>query len=65
VSVIGGWTNTVMATITVGSGPFAVAVNPVTGAVYVGNAGSGTVSVIRGEPEQSLYAEPATHIAGA
>ena len=33
-------------TIPVGSGPFGVAVSPVTGRIYVANSVSGTVSVI-------------------
>jgi YVTN family beta-propeller protein len=48
VSVISGKTHTVTATITVGSTPAAVAVNPATGTVYVTNAVSNTVSVISG-----------------
>jgi len=49
VSVINPATNTVVATITVGSNPWGVAVNPAAleaGDVYVANEGSGTVSVI-------------------
>jgi DNA-binding beta-propeller fold protein YncE len=48
VSVISGGTNTVAATIPVGNGPVAVAVNPLTGAVYTVNMGDDTVSVISG-----------------
>ena len=39
---------TVTATITVGNAPWGVAVNPLTGAVYVANSLSNTVSVISG-----------------
>jgi DNA-binding beta-propeller fold protein YncE len=46
VSVINRRTHAVTATITVGSIPVGIAVNPVTGAVYVANNGSGNVSVI-------------------
>ncbi|WP_459561292.1 YncE family protein [Mycobacterium kiyosense] len=46
VSVINPTTNTVTATIPVGSSPYGVAIDPVTGAVYVANFQSGTVSVI-------------------
>jgi YVTN family beta-propeller protein len=54
VAVISGRTGKVTATIRIGSYPTSVAVNPVTGAVYVANvgniynAGNGTVSVISG-----------------
>ena len=47
VSVISGRTNTVTATIPVGSGPFGVAANPKTGTIYVTNFDN-TVSVING-----------------
>ena len=43
-------TNTVIATITVGSAPAGVAVNAANGDVYVTNDGSGTVSVIDANP---------------
>jgi DNA-binding beta-propeller fold protein YncE len=46
VSVINGTTNTVMATVTVGSRPVGVAVNATTNTVYVGNSDDDTVSVI-------------------
>jgi YVTN family beta-propeller protein len=46
VSVINPANNTVIATITVGSGPAGVAVNPTGTDVFVTNAGSNTVSVI-------------------
>ena len=39
---------TVVATITVGSGPIGVGVNPTTNKIYVSNYGSGSVSVIDG-----------------
>ena len=45
-SVIDAATNTVTATIPVGSGPGGVAVDPAAGTVYVTNADAGTVSVI-------------------
>ena len=38
----------VASTVTVGSSPFALAVNPATGRIYVANTGSNTVSVIDG-----------------
>jgi DNA-binding beta-propeller fold protein YncE len=46
VAVISARTGKVTATIHVGSQPDAVAINPATGAVYVPNSGSNTVSVI-------------------
>jgi YVTN family beta-propeller protein len=46
VSVIDTATNTVIATITVGTAPFAVAVSPDGGTVYVANIDSDNVSVI-------------------
>ena len=48
VSVIDGATNTVTATIPVGTGPIGVAVNPSTNTVYVANSPAGTLSVING-----------------
>ena len=48
VSVIDGASNTVVATVAVGSGPYGVAVNPNTNRIYVTNAGSDNVSVIDG-----------------
>jgi YVTN family beta-propeller protein len=50
VSVIDGTTNTVVATVTVGTTPFGVAVNPTTNRIYVTNSGSNTVSVIEDLP---------------
>jgi YVTN family beta-propeller protein len=46
VSILNGATATVLVTLTAGTGPDAVAVNPSTGKVYVANAGSNTVTVI-------------------
>ena len=46
VSVIDTATNTVVATVTVGGGPFGVAITPDGVFAYVANFGSGTVSVI-------------------
>nr|WP_253861745.1 hypothetical protein [Mycobacterium asiaticum] len=46
--MINSATNTVTATITVGSIPNGIAVDPTTGAIYVANYGSDTVSVISG-----------------
>ena len=48
VSVIDGATNTVTATIVVGSSPYSVSVNPTTNKIYVANPGSNNVSVIDG-----------------
>jgi large repetitive protein len=48
VSVINGSTNTVVAVVPVGGGPFAVAVNSVTNRIYVTNCDDGTISVING-----------------
>jgi YVTN family beta-propeller protein len=48
VSVIDGDTNTVTATIPVGSFPFGVAADPGTKTIYVTNSGDNTVSVING-----------------
>ncbi len=48
VSVISGRTNTVVATVRVGSAPNGVAANPKTNTIYVTNAASKTVSVISG-----------------
>lgn len=41
-------------TVTVGSNPWGVAVNPVTNVVYVTNSGSGTVSVLNGSTYATL-----------
>src|SRR6266581_3601133 len=49
VSVISGRTNTVVATIPDGQGPFGVAVNPKTNTIYVTNPPSETVTVISGQ----------------
>ena len=49
-SVISGRTNTVTATIPVGSRPGGVAADPETGTIYVTNLASDTVSVIAGGP---------------
>ena len=46
VSVINTSTNTVSATVTVGTGPIGVAINPAGTYVYVANNGGNTVSVI-------------------
>ena len=46
VSVISGFTNTVIASVPVGSSPTDVALDPTNGDIYVANGGSGTVSVI-------------------
>ena len=46
VSVIDTATNTVVATVTVGSDPFGVSENPAGTKVYVANQGSNNVSVI-------------------
>ena len=48
VSVINGATNTVIATIPVGSGPEGIAYDPSNGYIYVANFFSDTVSVING-----------------
>ena len=48
VLVIDGKTNTVTATIAVGSGPDAAATDSVTGRTYVVNGNDNTVSVIQG-----------------
>jgi YVTN family beta-propeller protein len=48
-SVINGSTNTVTATVTVGSAPYGVAVDPTTNTVYVANSSSNTVSVFDGQ----------------
>ncbi len=48
VSVIDGATNTVTATVQVGSCPIAIDVNPATNMIYAGNGSGGSVSVIDG-----------------
>ena len=48
VSVLDGSTNTVLATVPVGTEPDGIAVNPTTNRVYVANFGDDTVSVIQG-----------------
>jgi YVTN family beta-propeller protein len=48
VSVIDGATNSIVATVSVGSGPCGVAVNPNTNRIYTANHWSDTVSVIDG-----------------
>jgi YVTN family beta-propeller protein len=47
-TVINGATNAVTATVTAGSGPVSVAVNPISNTVYVANEGSSNVTVING-----------------
>jgi YVTN family beta-propeller protein len=54
VSVIDGATETVAATVTVGSAPRGIATNGVTKKSYVANYGSGTVSVLDGTTHQVL-----------
>jgi YVTN family beta-propeller protein len=75
VSVIDEASNTVTATIAVGSLPSAVAVDPAAGTVYVTNYGSGTASVIDGATNivtatvpvgsfpDGVGTDPLTHIA--
>ncbi|PGK42363.1 YncE family protein [Bacillus thuringiensis] len=48
VSVISGVANAVIATISVGSSPFGVGVNPSTNRIYITNANNNNVSVIDG-----------------
>ena len=48
VYVINASTNTVTNTITVGSGPYGIAVNKTTNTIYVNNCNANTVSVING-----------------
>jgi len=48
VFVINGSTNNLISTITVGTGPYGIAVNPNTNKIYVANLDSNTVSVIDG-----------------
>ena len=48
VSVFDGATKTLIATVPVGSQPWAIAVNPTTNLIYVANASSASVSVIDG-----------------
>ncbi len=48
VFVINGSTNSLISTITVGTGPYGVSVNPNTNKIYVTNLNSNTVSVIDG-----------------
>jgi YVTN family beta-propeller protein len=60
VSVIDGTTNTVIATIDVGDGPFGVAVNPATNRIYVANALDDTVSVMADGPVDVVVGPPAT-----
>jgi YVTN family beta-propeller protein len=54
VSVINTATNTVIATVNVGSSPQDVAVNPLDNRVYVANNGSGSVSVINPAANNSV-----------
>ncbi|MGC8673350.1 MAG: YncE family protein, partial [Thermoplasmata archaeon] len=49
VSVINGQTNTVVQTISVGSSPDAIGVDPQTDMIYVANEWDNTVSVINGQ----------------
>jgi len=48
VSVIDGNTNSVIATVSVGTSPEGVGVNPLTNGIYVANFNSNNVSVIAG-----------------
>jgi len=61
VSVINGATNTVIATIPVGTWPVGVAYDPSNGYIYVTNFDSGTVSVINGQPTLLSQISPLEH----
>ena len=58
VSVIDGTTNTVIATIPVGSSPVGVGVNPATNRIYVANFADNTVSVIDGTTDEVIATIP-------
>ncbi len=62
VSVIDGTTNSVVATIPVGTTPQAVAVNPSTNNIFVANAGDNTVSVIDGATNTVSGMAPVGHL---
>ena len=52
VSKIDGINNNLKSTIKVGTGPFGIAVNPISNKIYVTNIGDNTVSVINGTTDQ-------------
>ena len=63
VSVIDGASNTVVATVAVGSYPHGVAVNPNTNRIYVANSVSNNVSVIDGATNTVVATVPVGQLA--
>ena len=53
VSVINGYTNEVIKTLSVGNSPEGIAVNPITNTIYVANSGSYSVSILNGSDNGS------------
>ena len=53
VSVINGYTNEVIKTISVGNSPEGIAVNPITNTIYVANSGSYSISILNGSDNGS------------
>ena len=53
VSVINGYTNEVIKTMSVGNSPEGIAVNPITNTIYVANSGSYSVSILNGSDSGS------------
>lgn len=64
VSVINGETNTVIATVPVGTNPAGIDVNPLTSRVYVANRGSNTISVINSLTNAVIASVPVGSEAG-
>jgi YVTN family beta-propeller protein len=58
VSVINGYTNTVVQTIPVGINPDGVGVDPITNMICVANVGANTVSVINGNTNTVVQTIP-------
>src|SRR4029077_20876124 len=54
VTVIDGATNTVVATVPVGTYPYSLALNPMTSEIYVENANSNNVTVIAPSATQAI-----------
>jgi YVTN family beta-propeller protein len=67
VSIINGGTHSVLSTVSVGNGPYGVAVNPSGSLVYIGNRNDGTVSVIdtsTGQVTATIALSPVTDNTG-